>query len=175
MSDKHSNADIEKEISKMDDLKHEIDGLIAKYQQQITDSFKKYFQVNMPPAQEALYFQFDTTVQYASDSVLDEYKEGAKDAINSAIAGEYPRTAIAAVGLAIDVLKGVIGESSIGSTNDIQSVQSQDTVNDQTVETIIASMVVSTEISKHDWKVKDSFFFSAYFFAVYPASMLQPS
>lgn len=163
-TDKHSNKDILKEIKSDHDLSKKIDDLISDSQDEIRKSFKKQFGFDVPSAAEALLVAEDSTLQYASKSILGEYTQGLQNVVESLQNG-YANAALATIQLAGNVLDNVIGSDAIGSTENFESRQSTD--NGQTI--ISAVMVQTSTISKKDWKIQQDFYLSSYLLIVFPS------
>jgi hypothetical protein len=86
------------------------------------------------------------------------------DGHRAALGGDFPAAALATVGLVADVLGNVVGDSSVGSTNQFESSQAVDGGKTN----LSALMVSSTTISKKDWKISQDFSISAYLLVVFP-------
>lgn len=168
MSDKHSNEELMKEISSSHELSKAVESLTDDAQETIRHTFKKQFGTDLPTAGNTIMLVENTTVQFASSSIIEEYTQGLESTVES-IGSDYSKTALAAIELAQNVLSNIVGSDTIESTNDFES---QSTTEDDGTTTITAVMVQSSKISKKDWKVKEDFFVSAYLMIICNSDIL---
>jgi hypothetical protein len=166
MMDKHSNRDILKEIGANADLSKAIGAITRKSQDAVGSAFKTKFGFDIPTMATAILPPIEIgTVQYAAQSLIDEYSRGVQGAI-SKLESSYPGAALATVQLVLTVLGDIVRSDSIGSTNGVESVQSSDDGKTNTT----AVMVQTSLISKNEWPIQNDFYLSYYLLVVFPST-----
>jgi len=161
----HSNQDLQKAIDSNSTLLTKMGALTQQLQTQLLADFEADMGVPVPSAVEAPVRQFEYSMVYSTDPIIQGYMSGAKTLLDGVFSENWPDVADKALDVVQVLLSNIITSQGIQTGASSQSMIVPP--NDKHGKLVCAAFTEIQECSATDWATQTNFYVAYYVYAVW--------